>query len=263
MPKTIGIIFATSKRRMTLLTKIMHATLEASAIDEWHVWNFMQDFGDREWVHGLASHNIIVRDAGTPKEAYGWYTPNKCAPNDVFVKCDDGIAYVDIEGLKHMVNYHRLNPQHYLVSANVVNHPTCYLLQRDLGMWADLPLLDSLMESVKQCHALHAAFLGGEKVLFESVAEINEDVKMPITLVSWLGRDVESVRSCTQGQGDEFNLSHSFPKIFKRPVAVFGPCVASVLSFRTQEEPGVSFDDLIRSYTVFRPQHTMEPLVLS
>lgn len=259
MPKTYGIVFATSTERMTLLADIMQDSLQKNAIDTWHVWNLCEGNGDREWVDNLASENITVRTANNTKEAYAWYTPNKYAPDDVFLKFDDGIVYVDIEGLKHMTSFHRLNPQHYLVSANVVNNPTCYLVQRDLGVWANLEPMYELMESAHQACELHASFLAGEKVIFESIAEINQGVKVPISLVSFLGRDLESVRTCTQGEGEEFNLSHEYPKIFKRPMALFGPCVASLLGFPSQQDMPVA--KLLEAYSNFQPQHTMEPYV--
>ena len=266
MPKTIAITFAGRRDRMALLVDTMRRALDDGIIDEWHLWNYARTPEDAAWVAGLEGGGVVVK---TParivkhkyEDVYTHYKPEDHAPDDVFVKLDDDIVYLDLAGLQHMISFRRLNPQYYIVSANVVNNPTCFLLQKDLGCWVGRRC-DDLHTSGDQATQLHAAFLAGEKVMFESVADIEtQRYTLNINCIAWLGKDLDSVSMCesTSVNGDEMNLANAFPRIFNRPVCVFGPCVAAHLSFHTQDAD-MPIAWLLQQYREFENAHPMPAL---
>jgi hypothetical protein len=264
-PRTYAITFAGRRDRMPLLVDAIRAALERGIIDEWHVWNYARTPEDAAWVQSLAADNIVIK---TPakivkakyEDAYLEYTPDTYGPQDVFVKIDDDIVYLDVDGLDHMISFRRLNPQYYIVSANVVNNSLCYLMQRELGCFAGVEVPE-LMTSGEQATTLHRAFLGGAKAMYESAAEYNLDYSLNINCIAWLGADLESVSKCesTSINNDEMNLSNAFPKIFERPACIFGPCVAAHLSFHTQDAD-MPIAELLHEYRAFVNHHPMEPL---
>lgn len=273
MPRVTVITFAGRRDRMCVLARTMLTALSRGIIDEWHVWNYARTLEDSAWVDSLPSHledsRVVVRtptQVDTYADAYMAYAPEDYADDDVFVKIDDDILYIDLNGLEHLIQFRKLNPHYYIVSANVINNLTCYLLQRQLGVWPDdgAPDPDRLLATGSDATTLHRTFLQGHDPMFMSVAEIDPKYIININFVTWLGRDLESVRYCesTTATRDEQNLGNAFPRIFNRPMCVFGPCVAAHLSHHNQDAD-MPIAELIDAYARFHPTSTMDPLVVA
>jgi len=264
MPQTIAITFAGRRDRMSLLCASMRQAMDRKIVDAWHVWNFARNPEDAAWVASLDQTHPGITVKTPPgegyKHVYTAYAREDYADDDVFLKIDDDIVYIDLNGLEHMISFRRLNPQYYIVSANVVNNSLCFLMQREMGCWPDLPSL-KLMTSGPEATALHRAFLAGSRAFYGDVAEYKTELVLNINCVSWLGADLESVCMCdsTSVGSDETNLSSHFPTIFKRPACIFGPCVVSHLSFHTQDAD-MPVAELIDAYASFMPAFQMDPL---
>ena len=259
--RTIAITFAGRQDRMRLLCAYMHRALDAAIIDEWHIWNYARTKEDGAWVQSLASGNTVkvftpeTTHAEKRFEAvYKHYAPDaqsgeKYAPDTVFVKLDDDIVFVDLDGLAKLVHFRRANPHYYIVSANVVNNPMCYVLQKQFAGVGE-ELVKKEPKGVGSAHpaltwsgtlaaALHYTFLEHGPAAFEfpSIIEYALDKGININCIAWLAADLNSVTHCesTQLGNDETNLAMNFPRIFERPACVFGPCVVSHLSFGPQD----------------------------
>jgi hypothetical protein len=272
--RTIAITFAGRQDRMRLLCAYMHRALDA-CIDEWHIWNYARTKEDKVWVQSLASGNTVkvftpeTTHAEKRFEAvYKHYAPDaQYAPDTVFVKLDDDIVFVDLDGLAKLVHFRRANPHYYIVSANVVNNPLCYVLQKQFaGVGQELVkkepagvgnALTAFIWSGKVATALHYTFLEHGPAAFEfpSIIEYALDKGPNINCIAWLGADLNSVTHCesTQLGNDETYLAMNFPRIFERPACVFGPCVVSHLSFGTQD-PDMPVPALLEVYECLAEQ---------
>jgi hypothetical protein len=256
--KNIVLTCAGRRDRMSLLVSYMQDALTRGIIDEWHIWNYTETPEDDEWIQSLRAEEIIIQ---TPisKNSYCEMYQSLPVDDSVYIKIDDDIVYIDVDGLDHLIQFRRLNRGYFAVSANIVNNPTCYLLQKDLGIFPDI---EEMTLDGPHATAIHQSFLQGEKVRFDSVAEVSSDYIVPINCIAWLGTDNSTLNTITEN--DEESISHIMtnviPKEVKRCICVFGPCVASHLSYTSQgQEDNMPVSDLIQKYGVFRNQHAMDP----
>jgi hypothetical protein len=240
---------------MQLLVEYMIRAMDRGIVDTWDIWQYPRTPEDAAWIRTLEHVRPGVRvlvptRTETYVDVYEYYrdhtTPN---PDDVFLKLDDDIVFIDLDGLEKFVDFRRIAPKYYIVSANVVNNVMCARVHKGLGMFPGLEL-DDLHASAEKATELHRrVVVNGESPAFDSVIEYNTEYPLNINCIAWLGADVESVAMCestTVGR-DEQNLSSNFPRIFQRPCAIFGPCVVSHLSFYTQDA-GMDVESIIQQY---------------
>lgn len=247
----VAITFAGRRDRMSILQSYMNEALATGILQKWHVWDYSRTPEDAEWIASLESDKIKVfapSQKDTYEDCYAFYTPDKFRPDDVFVKIDDDIVFVDLPGLQRFVDYRRQHPEYYILSANVVNNPTCTILQKDeFGFFKKIRFERTL--TAEAATAMHRAFLEGEFPEYQSIVEYKPEIGVNINCIAWLGADLESVSKAesTSQTRDEFNLSSAFPRIFERPPAIFGPCVVCHLSFRDQDA-GMPIEELLEGY---------------
>lgn len=259
MSKNIVVTFAGRRDRMSLLLLYVQDALARGVVDEWHVWNYARTPEDDEWVCSLESLPGVVLKTPQSKDSFKYAYESYPVDDCVYIKIDDDIVYLDVNGLDHMIEFRRLNRGYFAVSANTVNNPTCYLLQKEMGLFPDM---DDMALDGPHATKIHRAFVGGAKVHFDSVAEVSSEYMLPINCIAWLGSDNEYIRhaASTTIDTDERNISHNFPKLSKRCVCVFGPCVASHLSYTSQgQEDGMPLPALLDLYSTFSNPDAMDP----
>lgn len=252
--KNIVLTCAGRRDRMSLLVSYMQDALTRGIIDEWHIWNYTATPEDDEWIQSLHSDGIIIQ---TPisKDSYCEMYQSLPVDDSVYIKIDDDIVYIDVDGLDHLIQFRRLNRGYFAVSANIVNNPTCYLLQKDLGIFPDI---EEMTLDGPHATVIHQSFLRGEKVRFDSIAEVSSEYIVPINCIAWLGTDNEYMQKITGNDAED--ITYTIPKKVKRCICVFGPCVASHLSYTSQgQEDNMPVSDLIQNYGVFQNQHAMDP----
>lgn len=242
--KTIGITFAGRRDRMQLLVAYILKALEHGLLSEWHVWNYSRSQMDSDWIGSLPSlhPNICIMTPTTDKKRYGdcyrYYQRSApaCAPEDVFLKFDDDIVYLDLKELQGFLDARRANPSLVILSANVVNNPTCLFLQQTKGHFPGFDA-DQLWTSGVEATALHQAFLEdpARQGKFQGVLEWHPQGRLNINFIAWLGADMGIVAACEDTESDELNLSCLFPQSLGRPIGVYGPLVVSHLSFYAQD----------------------------
>ncbi|WP_264812356.1 DUF6250 domain-containing protein [Acetobacter oeni] len=163
--------------------------------------------------------------------------------DDVFLKCDDDIVYLDTEHFSGYVDAIRNNPQYFLISANVVNNGICAYLQQkggslpeSVGVFESPPggLYGSLWESGYKASKLHEYFVEQRARIFNLEKEVVEwDARIFINFVGWRG---ENLRYMNIPQGDdEGMISVQIPKYLNKKIAVYSKFMVGHLSFFPQE----------------------------
>jgi hypothetical protein len=250
---TIGITFAGRRDRMSILVTYMAEALRRGLLTAWHVWDYARSDADSAWIRTTvaAIPGVVINipsHKDTFEACYMSYTPATYGPDTVFVKFDDDIVFIDLDAFEGFIAFRRSRPEIYLLSANVVNNIVCASIQNHLGFFADVPI-DDLHTSGQQATAMHRAFLAGETPKTDRVVVYDPNVVLNINFVAWLGADLPSVCLCESLRTgrDEQALASMFPKLFRRSVAVYGPCVVSHLSFFTQD-PTMDIPELLDAY---------------
>lgn len=177
-------------------------------------------------------------------QCYNYYANRYSSfSNDVFLKCDDDIVYIDIEQFKGYINCIKQNPQYFLISANVINNGICAYLQQkahnipeEIGYFESPPggLYGSLWESGNKATKLHEFFVNQQGKTLSLEKELVEwDERIFINFIGWTG---DKLRYMNFPQGDdEGMLSVLLPKHLNKKIAVYSNFTVSHLSFFTQE----------------------------
>lgn len=177
-------------------------------------------------------------------QCYDYYAERYTSfTNDVFLKCDDDIIYIDIEQFQGYIDSIKRNPQYLFISANVVNNGICAYLQQkaksipeEVGLFESPPggLYGSLWENGGKATKLHEFFVkqkGKNLPLEKELVEWNE--RIFINFIGWTG---DKLRYMNFPQGDdEGMISVLLPKFLDKKIAVYSNFTVSHLSFFTQE----------------------------
>ncbi|MCM2292782.1 hypothetical protein NAC44_10650 [Allorhizobium sp. BGMRC 0089] len=215
--------------------------------------------GDLELPEVNTPIRRYIGDTSTPMpywHAYAYYARHlKTFEDTVFLKCDDDIVYMDLEGLAGFIEFRRRHPQYFVVSANVINNGICAYLQQvagsipaSVGEFENPPggFGGTLWRSAEKATALHDYVLQLPKPDLPLPAAVMEwDQRQSINFIAWLGRDIQhlALGPCD----DERAVTVDLPAFLNRKTAVYSGFTVSHLSFGPQEA-GLNVDRLITAY---------------
>lgn len=206
------------------------------------------------WGHSLelldvnGSYQQFIGDIGEPQpyfQAYQYYAERYTQfRDDIFLKCDDDIVYVDEAGFSGFVEAIQKNRQYFIISGNVVNNGICaYLQQKNgqlpekLGIFECPPggVCGSLWESGEKAYQLHEFFVetGGNKIPLESPL-VEWSYRNSINFIGWHG---EQLRYMYLPKGDdEHMLTVEIPEFLNKKTAIYSDFMVAHLSFFPQEK---------------------------
>jgi hypothetical protein len=189
-------------------------------------------------------------------QCYQYYAKRLADFSDaLFLKCDDDIVYVDLDGLSGFIDHRRKNPHYFVTSANVVNNGVCAYFQQLSGA---LPLSlghferppggfgGTLWTDPNKANNLHDFFLAAPKKEFPLPSKVVDwQERQSINFIAWLGSDLQHM-ALARGD-DEKMLTIDLPAFLERPTAIYSDFTVSHLSFGPQEK-GVDVNRLITAY---------------
>ena len=118
MPKAIVTIFAGRWNRLSIVMKYLLLALQSNIIQEVHLWDYCRDAIDREDLNLRYEHRehegIFVKKKYTSRMAwYDYYeyydVHGQAHPEDVIIKCDDDVVFIDIDHLNEFIEAIRWN----------------------------------------------------------------------------------------------------------------------------------------------------------
>jgi len=130
-------IFAGRKRYLSILKKHLDILLENNVITEVHLWDYVRNPDDAIYIQELNKENpryvYIKPTKGMPawNEYYQFYTNANYAPDDIVIKCDDDVVYLDTDQMCKFLNEIKPNGLYY---PNIVNNDVCAYVQTKYGV---------------------------------------------------------------------------------------------------------------------------------
>ena len=218
-------------------------------------WSFdgFSEFPARLFVTGPEAH--FPPSALFYNQAYQYYAANaETYSNDVILKCDDDIVYIDLNKLGEFIQFRRANTRYFLISANVVNNGVCAHMQQNFGaiprdvMTCELPpggMCGSLWDSGAKAETLHRLFLHNPHAFFQSGPEVLWNERVSINFIALLGRDLVHIPDVTSD--DEHDLCYGVRKRAKKQNCIYPGFVVSHLSFYKQDSE-MNIDLILRGY---------------
>lgn len=222
MPRRVVFtVFAGRRCYLEVLFRYVDALVLGGRVDEVHVWNYARDEADRTWVRGLSrdAYRVIApldASAGQWDEYYKFYSEDPAlADDDVLIKCDDDVVYIDIDKFGTFVDT-IVDDRVYL--PNIVNNDVCAHLQSLIGVHsllrsvrADLcapgctsPLTYWFSQHSK-ADAIHSLFLAAPGRFAIDVPPVAWRSRISINFFATRGRHVRRLfdRLCRSSEGKE------------------------------------------------------------
>jgi hypothetical protein len=181
--------------------------------------------------------------------------------NDIIIKCDDDIVFIDLYKLPKFINFIK-NNDYDLVFANIINNGVAGYYQQNKYNLIPKNIIDleyptdglggTLWESGIKAETLHNYFINNyEKFLdYEYNNEtIPINTRFSINFFGYKGKNWHKIKPPNNNSfDDEFNLTVNFVKnkLFKN--ILYSDFYVSHLSFYKQNTTGINLDKLLYSY---------------
>ena len=259
-PLSLWTVFAGRENVMKLQVPYLREALENRIIDEVHLFDFTckskkidERIRNAKFLRDLVEQIPGVFLITTPKcnwEDYYKYYKIHSHEDDVILKIDDDIIFVDTSRLKSFIDMVRSKTDAFLWSANVINNGKCALFQQEAGLLpANMTRLSNNLElrqrgigdlyaNRKLGMAIHKEFLANQQKFFRKVGgRLFYSVKsrLSINFVAWRGGRSEEVYRLTAPGNDEHRITYQATvQEGLPPVIVYGPLLVSHASFHPQ-----------------------------
>ena len=177
--------------------------------------------------------------------------------DDVIIKCDDDILFIDIDKLPNYINFIKENTAD-LTFANIINNSVCAyyqqmkykLLPMDL-IELELPKLGfgELWNDGKKAEILHDYFIDNyEKFISADINDIIQiDFRFSINFMGFKGSN--SYKFISDNDDDEYHLTVTNTENKLSVNVMYGGLIVSHLSYYRQVETGINTERLIQRYT--------------
>lgn len=178
--------------------------------------------------------------------------------DDIIIKCDDDIVFIDLSKLEEFINYTKITYNN-LVFANTINNGvSAYYQQNKFNLipkelmkleYPESGLCGSLWESGKKAEQLHNYFIDNYKSFLDY--NYNNEVipittRFSINFFAIKASDWNIIKDC--GNDDEHNLTVEYVKNNKLKNVLYTNFYVAHLSFYRQEETGINSNELRVSY---------------
>jgi hypothetical protein len=191
------------------------------------------------------------------KNYYNYYNDKKFE-NDIIIKCDDDIVFIDLYKLPKFIDFIK-NNDYDLVFANTINNGVAAYFQQNKYNLIPKELMDleyphgglcgSLWESGKKAEILHTYFVENYKKFLDydynnEIIPIN--TRFSINFFGYKGKNWHKIKDCYVD--DEYNLTVDYVCNRQFNNILYSDFYVSHLSFYRQNESGINLHKLIDNY---------------
>lgn len=196
----------------------------------------------------------------TWKNYYNYYDNNNFV-DDIIIKCDDDIVFIDLNNLPKFIEFIKNKGNEYdLICANTINNGVCaYFQQNKYNLIPnELMVLEyptegkcgSLWESGKKAETLHNYFIENYQNFLNNkhndIIPINS--RFSINFIGYQGNKWHKIKdTCLHNNEDEYNLTVDYVKNRGFKNILYSDFYVSHLSFYIQTH-AMNIDDLINKY---------------
>lgn len=236
----IACCFAGRKDRMEVQLKYIIELLKKNIIDRYDIWNFAWSTEDKEFVNSLSQIHPKINVRFAPNEQakttasrgnltataqigyfYSKAYDAKKHENDIFIKIDDDVVWIDNSMMEHFIDIRRTNTEPFLISADVINKK----------------VTKSRSHAILQHYKFLSKQIKAKKNL--RLKPYSSSKRLSINFCSWLGSDLKHISESFSNRGtgdeDEIQLCSHIPRYLGRENAVLRDFNVVHLSFGTQE----------------------------
>lgn len=137
--KVIFTIFAGRQKYLRTLFNYLNVLIKQDIITEVHLWNFTREEKDYDYIKEYVKTNPKYRILNPMRhpmpipwnDYYNFYYCMDYSPDDIIVKCDDDVLYLDLNTFCGFLN--KVKPDGYYYP-NIINNDVCAYIQKSYGI---------------------------------------------------------------------------------------------------------------------------------
>jgi|LakMenE18May11ns_1017448.scaffolds.fasta_scaffold9806418_1 hypothetical protein len=190
-------------------------------------------------------------------EYYNYYN-NKKFENDIIIKCDDDVVFIDLYKLPQFIEFVK-NNDYDLVFANIINNGVAAYYQQNKYNLIPKSLMEleyppnglngSLWKSGEKAELLHKYFIENSGDFLNndfSFDVININTRFSINFFGYKGNKWRKIAKC--GINDEYNLTVKYVKNNRFNNVLYSNMIVAHLSFYKQIETKMNTIDILEGY---------------
>jgi hypothetical protein len=275
-------VFAGREKNIKVLHFYVKLLLNNNIIDEYHIFDFTRNKEDHFFIkeeynrlNNIYSNRIFLHNNDN-KNFYkigknDWSPFYKTiseisSDNDVIIKCDDDILFIDIFSLKNAIK-DRINDKYsFLIHSNCINNGVCAYYQRNLfnklkdklNKYPTGGILGILFEKPEIAYAIHNQFCNDILIDINNInSYIIDDIyintRISINFILINGSDCKYLKDITID--DEYEISSYIPEKLLRPNKIKGDLITAHLSYIFQEKIMLYHDNILNNYIKIKEKY--------
>lgn len=253
---------------MKILMKLLLDKGYPDIVDECQFWVNTTDFEDLQWLKSFSRttglHWVRLKSlpAGAVMDSRNlWWTVCKFYgyardPNTIYVKIDDDTVLIDsLKNFEKFLDFRIQNPQHFLISANVLNNSICTYFMQSAGLLSGLKRISCDSHDKSGMSGIFAESLHKEVIKsgfdldrfhINYSPEVAEFARVCINCISWFGEDMADLEEIPKE--DEIFLSMTVPCRANRSVCIYGEYTVCHFGYGSQQRHLMENTDLLDRY---------------
>jgi hypothetical protein len=265
-------VFAGREKNIKILHVYIEVLLKENLIDEYHIFNFSRNKDDEtflkneyERLFNLFLDKIFIHNHSFyDQKKINWspfykYISTTSDKNDIIIKCDDDILFIDINSFKNAIEERKKDNVSFLIHSNCINNGVCAYYQKhlfpkieeQLNIYPIGGLLGILFENPIISAVIQYEFTND---ILESTDFIKkyyiEDVyfssRISINFIFIRGEDTKYLKDVEFD--DEYQLSSFIPEKLLRPNRILGNFITCHLSYSIQNYLIEKRKDILLNY---------------
>ena len=256
--KVILTCFAGRQHNLEILFEYVDQLLTLNLIDQFHLWDFTKYESDATYMKQKVDSRTGWYELKTVENKQSWseyyeFYAKAGYRETVIVKCDDDIAFMDVDKFASFTQYTFMNKEFFLVFPSIVNNGVCAFYQQKMGL---IPESNSvvfpydtfngkLWESGQLCQKLHMFFIENKESWITKTRTLDP---IPHVLGDRLSINLFAIHSDNLGLflampspslEDEHMLTVVLPVQFQKQCVIYMPFTVSHLAFCQQRVTGL------------------------
>jgi hypothetical protein len=270
-------VFLGREKNMKILHYYLEEALKSNIINEYHMFDFSRNnndhlfinnefqrlkllYNNKIYLHNYDNNEIILKKKRVKTDWNPFYkTISSWNENDVVIKCDDDILFIDINSLKNAIE-DRINDKiSFIIHSNCINNGVCAYYQRDLfpklknelSKYPSYGIMGILFEKPELAYVLHNQFSND---LLTNINNINKYILDDIYITSRISINFILINGCDLkyleniSTDDEYQVSSLLPEKLLRPNKIKGDLITSHLSYTFQDKILLNRSKLLHDY---------------
>ena len=264
-------VFLGREKNLKILHPYIEYALDNKIIKEYHMYNFSRNMNDNNFIlseynrlYNIYNNQIFIYNninLNRTKQDWSPFYKNisKSKSNDVIIKCDDDILFIDMIALKYAI-IDRINDKiSFIIHSNCINNGVCAYYQRNLfnnikeqlNIYPKGGILGIIFEKPELAYVMHKQIIND---LLKDINNIqkyfikNEYITTRISINFFLINGIDAKYLCDITTDDEYEVSSYIPELLERPNKINGNLITSHLSYTFQDKIMLKRDDIYNNY---------------